>query len=361
MNLKATLAGGLAVAAATLATAMVMPLSDGPDYATIPPPAAEIEQQLKSSHTRLGAAISAAEKHVGGIAAAATTRLGNGPAVIDVTTYANGAAQRVSVDVESGAVTNVRDVPRFPGLPVEGDWTETDSGLKYYDIVVGTGAMPASSQATVTAHFSGYLVNGEQFATTRDGAAQQLPLSQVPPGLAEGISTMRTGGQRKLIIPAEMGFGEAGRGGIPPNATIIFDVELFEDVDYSKVPEVLPGEPVEGEPVTLPSGLMYYEFAEGSGEQPAGPATVVRVHYTGWTNDGNEFDSSYDTPGGQPYQTPLNKVIRGWTEGVGGMKVGGKRKLVIPSELAYGPGGRPGIPPRALLIFDVELVEIVKQ
>jgi FKBP-type peptidyl-prolyl cis-trans isomerase len=104
------------------------------------------------------------------------------------------------------------------------------------------------------------------------------------------------------------------------------------------------------------SGMAYLVLEEGDGPSPE-PAQTVKVHYAGWLLDGTQFDSSYDR--GQPATFPLNRVIAGWTEGVGLMKVGAKHKLVIPAELAYGAAGRPGIPPNATLVFDVELLEIV--
>ncbi|MEC8934635.1 MAG: FKBP-type peptidyl-prolyl cis-trans isomerase [Planctomycetota bacterium] len=110
--------------------------------------------------------------------------------------------------------------------------------------------------------------------------------------------------------------------------------------------------------VTTPSGLQYTELADGAGET-AQAGNNVSVHYTGWLTDGTKFDSSVDR--NQPFQFPLGagRVIAGWDEGVCGMKVGGKRKLTIPSDLGYGPTGAGGvIPPNATLVFEVELLEI---
>lgn len=110
--------------------------------------------------------------------------------------------------------------------------------------------------------------------------------------------------------------------------------------------------------VTTASGLKYAEIKEGEGETPSASDTVS-VHYTGWLVDGTKFDSSHDR--GTPATFPLGGVIKGWTEGVGSMKVGGKRKLIIPPDLGYGKRGfPPRIPPESWLVFEVELLGIEK-
>ena len=107
--------------------------------------------------------------------------------------------------------------------------------------------------------------------------------------------------------------------------------------------------------VQTASGMVYQELSPGTGAQPKATDTVT-VHYTGTLVDGTVFDSSI--PRGKPSSFSLNGVIDGWTEGIPMMKVGGKARLVIPPDLAYGPGGRPGIPPNAILVFEIELLAI---
>lgn len=108
---------------------------------------------------------------------------------------------------------------------------------------------------------------------------------------------------------------------------------------------------------TTASGLQYMVMKEGDGAMPK-KEDNVKCHYTGTLIDGTKFDSSVDR--GQPAEFPVAGVIPGWTEALQMMKVGSKYKLFIPPELAYGPSGRPGIPANSALVFEVELLEIVK-
>ncbi len=130
------------------------------------------------------------------------------------------------------------------------------------------------------------------------------------------------------------------------------------EVEKKKGAEFLAKAATEEGAQKTPSGLIYFETKAGDGAAPAA-TDRVKVHYRGTLLDGKEFDSSYKR--NQPAEFPLSGVIKCWTEGVAKMKVGGKAKLICPSEIAYGERGMGGaIPPNAVLTFEVELLEIVK-
>ena len=137
--------------------------------------------------------------------------------------------------------------------------------------------------------------------------------------------------------------GDNGESDSPGSNTASFAAELGVDVD---------------ELIETPSGLRYQDLEVGTGSE-AVPGSSVSVHYTGWLTDGTKFDSSVDR--GQPFEFRLGEgmVIAGWDEGVAGMNIGGKRKLVIPGDLGYGAAGAGrDIPPNATLVFDVELLDV---
>jgi peptidylprolyl isomerase len=238
------------------------------------------------------------------------------------------------------------------------DYVVTDSGLKYYDLEEGEGS-PAESGEVVTVHYTGWLEDGAKFDSSIDRGRPlsfSLGAGMIIPGWDEGVTGMKVGGKRQIVIPPELAYGSEGAGGvIPPDTTIILDVEM---VDITPGSPDAPAEVDPDEYVVTDSGLKYYDLVEGDGAE-AEPGQTVLVHYTGWLEDGTKFDSSLDR--GQPFTFVLGsgQVIAGWDEGVAGMKVGGRRQLVIPADLGYGAQGSGGtIPPNATLIFDVELTGI---
>ena len=261
------------------------------------------------------------------------------------------------LDVELLSVST----PPEPTAVDEDDLTTTDSGLQYFDIVEGDGSEPEEG-GTVSTDFTIWVQedDGDRFVVS---SADNGPIpftigagDVVFPGWDEGVSTMKLGGKRLLIIPSDLALGAQGGGDIPPDSSLVMEVELLE---VNEPPE--PIETTEVDPddyVETDTGLMYYDIVEGDGASPEDGQTVV-VHYTGWLEDGTQFDSSVER--GQPFTFPIatGSVIAGWDEGVATMKIGGKRQLMIPADLAYGEGGSGTIPPGSTLIFDVELLDIV--
>jgi peptidylprolyl isomerase len=213
--------------------------------------------------------------------------------------------------------------------------------LKSEDLIVGPGR-EARPGDYVFVNYVATLADGTQFDSTLlhgnpDGFV--LGSGRMVVGLEQGIAGMQVGGKRRLTVPPELGYGAQGAfsGKVPPNATLIYVVDLVD---------VQPGVTIE-------------TLAAGSG-RAALPGDTVVVQYTGWLSDGTKFDSSLDH--GQPFQFKLGakEVIEGWDIGITGMKVGGKRRLTIPPYLAYGQAGAGGvIPPNATLVFEVELLQIV--
>jgi FKBP-type peptidyl-prolyl cis-trans isomerase len=233
--------------------------------------------------------------------------------------------------------------------------TTTPSGLQYDDVITGTGAAAQAGQS-VTVHYTGWLHDptapngrGKKFDSSKDRGDPfefNLGAGMVIKGWDEGVQGMLVGGTRVLTIPAELGYGARGAGGvIPPNATLIFEVDLL--------------------PTPERPALEITELVVGTGAT-AQAGQSVTVHYTGWLHDaskadgrGIKFDSSKDR--GDPFEFDLGAgmVIQGWDQGVEGMQVGGTRLLLIPAHLGYGARGAGGvIPPNATLLFEVDLLAV---
>jgi peptidylprolyl isomerase len=244
------------------------------------------------------------------------------------------------------------------GESAEGGVITTESGLKVEELEEGAGALPQPGDI-VSVHYRGTLQDGTEFDNSYNRGEPisfVLGRGMVIPGWDEGIALIKEGGKARLTIPPELAYGEQGAGDvIPPNATLIFEVEL---VSVRAGAPAAPAEVEASDYVVTDSGLKYYDLDSGDGPSPQEGQTVV-VHYTGWLEDGTKFDSSLDR--GDPFSFVLGagRVIQGWDEGVATMKVGGSRQLVIPPNLGYGErGAGEVIPPNAILIFEVELLEI---
>jgi len=243
-------------------------------------------------------------------------------------------------DVE---LIEIKEAPKPPE-----DTEKTEGGVAYKIIKEGEGETPGDNQV-VTFHFTGKTMEGE---TVQDSRSQpqppSVPLDKLPPELGGLFKEMKIGEVRKCWLPEPR----------VPGGFIVADLELISVKDAPPAPPV--PEDVAAVPETAEkteSGLAYRVLTAGKGEEKPKDTDTVKVHYSGWTLDGEMFDSSVTR--GEPTQFPLNGVIKGWTEGLQLMLVGEKRRFWIPADLAYGEnpgGGRPG----GMLVFDVELLEIVR-
>ncbi len=359
-----------------------------------------------------------------------------------------------------------------PGIPPCESMQKTASGLEWGVLKKGRDEPPPGANDMVEVHYTGWLTDGTKFDSSRDrGQPAKFPLNGVIKGWTEGLQLMTPGARHKLVIPGSLGYGEQGapQAKIPPNATLVFDVELLQ---VTRMPQLRPAQPdrqqaaadgvkfevvqvgtgkqcgqkdgvalryaiwstdgelldcserrdghrLSGTPetlqfaflkdlvlqckegqilrievpkgmfpdagrdtiweielvgvtvvppfracdpaktVTTQSGLQYEVIEQGSGESPRATDSVVAL-YTGWLTDGTMFDSAHVR--GKPAEFPLNRVIKGWTEGLQLMKPGGKFLFTIPGDLAYGARGKPPtIPANATLVFLVELVEVKRK
>lgn len=219
-------------------------------------------------------------------------------------------------------------------LPIFAVVLAFQGGLVKKDVVVGKG-VAAKTGDVVTVDYTGKLTSGKQFDSSVGRAPFTFVLGggMVIKGWDQGVVGMKVGGKRKLTIPASLGYGAQGAPpDIPGGATLVFDVEVkkIEHVDIKVL-------------------------KKGAGAAAKG-GDEVQIDYTGTLkSNGTQFDSS---KGRQPISFRLGGgVIPGFTAGVLGMKLGEKRKITIPYTLAYGEAGRPPvIPPKADLVFEIELV-----
>ncbi len=230
------------------------------------------------------------------------------------------------------------------------DASKTASGVASKVVRPGTGPDKPQPTDYVTVHYTGWSTDGKMFDSSHTrGEPSMFPLSRSLAGWRECVLQMTVGETRRCWIPQNLAYrGQPGR----PAGTVVFDIELL---DTHANPAVAPPDvkemPADAEKTA--SGLAYRVLERGIGARTPLPQERVTVHYTGWTTDGKMFDSSISR--GIPTTFRLDGVIAGWTEGVGLMVEGERRRFWIPQDLAYkGEGGGP----RGMLVFDVELIRI---
>ncbi|MFT3992028.1 MAG: FKBP-type peptidyl-prolyl cis-trans isomerase [Luteolibacter sp.] len=238
------------------------------------------------------------------------------------------------------------------------DASKTASGLVSKVLQTGTGDKHPAAADTVTVHYSGWTTDGKLFdSSVRRGQPASFPLNGVIKGWTEGLQLMVAGEKRRFWIPANLAYGENPGGG-RPGGLLVFDVELLGIKEAPKpptVPEDVAAAPESAEKTA--TGIASRVLAKGTGTTHPKASDTVEVHYSGWMTNGQLFDSSVMR--GETIEFPLNQVIPGWTEGVQLMVEGEKRRLWIPGKLAYGDSAPPGYP-SGTLVFDVELIRIVK-
>jgi FKBP-type peptidyl-prolyl cis-trans isomerase len=275
------------------------------------------------------------------------------------------------------------DTSNLPaGAPTVEMPTEIKPVLVKTDLKVGEGTEVTATDTVIVNYIGVSCSTGKVFDSSwsrRQPA--QFNLAQLIPGWSQGLVGMRPGGQRQMVIPPALAYGQMPPqgSGIAPDETLVFVVDLVSAGPSVATPSTTAPAPVasaKGKPCVAPNAVP---AADGKPEVPVpvgpppteletedlkvgdGPAVAagdtVTVNYVGIScSTGKQFDSSWDR--GRPANFSLDQVIPGWTKGIPGMQVGGQRLLVIPPDQAYGAEGRPGIAPDETLVFVVELVKI---
>jgi FKBP-type peptidyl-prolyl cis-trans isomerase len=231
------------------------------------------------------------------------------------------------------------------------DAQTTASGLASKVLTPGTGEIHPGPTDKVKVHYTGWTTDGKMFdSSVQRGKPLVFGLDKVIPGWGEGVQLMVKGEKRRLWIPAKLAYeGKPDR----PQGMLVFDVELLDVLAAPPAPPDVAAPPADAE--HSESGLAWKVLKPGTGARRVSKNGAVRAHYTGWTTDGKMFDSSLER--GAPAFFELTKVIPGWTEGLQLMVEGETRRFWIPKKLAY--RGAPD-KPEGMLVFDIELIEIVR-
>jgi peptidylprolyl isomerase len=232
-----------------------------------------------------------------------------------------------------------------------------ENGLKVTLLKTGKGKILAKGDK-VKVHYKGELVDGRVFDSSYEREQPfefVMGMNQVIAGWDQALLMLKTGDKAKLVIPPDLGYGDTPMPKIPAGSYLVFEVEVLDVIkDFAPKQFITKGKKIE----TSETGLQYCILEKGSGPK-AERGKTVEVHYTGFLENGDIFDSSVLK--GQPisFRLGVGMVIPGWDEGLTYLNGGGKALLSIPYNLAYGESGRPPlIPPKARLIFNVELISV---
>lgn len=235
-----------------------------------------------------------------------------------------------------------------------------DKKLRYYIVEQGSG-LNAMAGDNAYIHFTCYLPDGTVFDTSyKNGEPIRVTVgeNQVIKGLDMGLLLMNKGSKLQLLVPYKLAYGTKGLNNIvPPNTNITIDVELINLV----TPQPIVMWNTTGKKIIeTPSGLKYIIIESGDGELIKND-DVVEVHYSGFFIDSTLFDSSVKIDETLQFPVGANIVIEGWDEGIKYMSIGTKFRLIVPSNLGYGKDGiQPIIPPNTDLIFDIEVIDVMK-
>ena len=243
--------------------------------------------------------------------------------------------------------------------------TEALSKLETVDLNPGSGSESVSASDNVMVDYQLARADSGQILRTEPDASFSLGSESEAAGLIQGLLGMKVGGQRRILVPAELGFGDYGYRDpvsqeqlVPPETDLVYDLTLL-----ARVPLV----------ANRIDSLDIIDLVVGSGDRTVKVGDRIKVDYIGsLARDGLVFDSSHksgpDDKPALPLVTSLVPagviegagLIEGWVQGLVGMKIGGLRRLLIPAELAYGDQGSGPVPPDADLVFQVELLDIIE-
>jgi peptidylprolyl isomerase len=234
----------------------------------------------------------------------------------------------------------------------------TRSGLKYVVLSPGEpGGKSPRGNDIVKMYYTGSVLGGGKFTEAQPPAMPfMVGLKDIVPGWSEGVQLMTPGAKFRLTIPPNLGFGKRAVRGIPPDSTLIIEVDLisFEDRTPSANPPFTPVD--DTKLIGTASGLKYRVVKQGTGATPKTGSTVT-MHGALWLSDGKLVSASYES--GRPETFKVGgPAIAGWTEGIQLMKEGSTYVFVIPPSLTTGATDPTKIPPGATLVWHIDLIKV---